>query len=372
MTQPSATPPPLHFDNTFSGGKNNNNFYTGTQNINEGRDMNLNTGGGTMNINSYSSKDEDEEDEEDEEDDKPYSEKMLRIELRAFNRQRSKLNETALKEIDGQEYLDKWQRMIISDLPGKIISSADRLVLLDAMIQLSHISGLAPKCLRIQDIGIQDLAPVPDMQFADVEFFKGKIGDMDVSVKAPKKQPRPDDRQLETFLQQAIVWRRLEHQNVLPFLGLYYFDEARSRVCLVSPWMENSAAGAEVKPEDCVKGVAAGLFHLHSQKVVHGDLNVFNIFINSAGISRIGDLGLPQLLGKAADKSEDVYRFGRLSFKLFGGTSLKGKDGPLRPLGVSNPMWEVIKKCLNTSPSSRPLASDIAEALSRYTNPIAA
>ncbi|KAL0066404.1 hypothetical protein AAF712_006446 [Marasmius tenuissimus] len=315
MTQATGTPPPLHFTNSFSGGKNNNNFYTGTQNINEGRDMNMNTGGGTMNINSYSSKDEDEEDEE---EDKPFSEKMLKIELRAFNRQRSKLNETELKEIDGQDYLDKWQRMIISDLPGKIIPSADKLALLDAMFLLSQISGLAPKCLRIQDIGIQDLAPVPDIQFADVEFFKGKIGDLDVSVKAPKKQPRPDNKQL----------------------GL--------------------------------KGVATGLVYLHNQKVVHGDLSAFNILIDSAGIPYIGDLGLPQLLGKASDKSEDVYRFGRLAFELFGGTSLKGKDGPRRPLGVSNPMWEVVKKCLSTTPSSRPPASDIAEALSRYTNPITA
>ncbi|KAK1235564.1 hypothetical protein PQX77_001205 [Marasmius sp. AFHP31] len=370
MTQPNATPPPgPHFNNTFSGGKSNNNFYTGTQNINEGRDMNLNTGGGTMHINSYGSKDEDKEDEE---EDKPFSEKKLRIQLRAFNRQRSQLNETALKEIDGQEYLDKWQRMIISDFPGKIISPADRLALLDAMFQLSHISGLAPKCLWVQDVGVQDLALVPDMHLADVEFFKGKIGDMDVSVKAPKEQHRPDDKQLETFLQQAIVWRRLEHQNVLPFLGLYYFDEARSRVCLVSPWMENSAEQSDVEPEDLLKGAAAGLLHLHSQKVVHGDLNLSNIFIDSAGISRIGDLGLPQLLGKAADKSEDVYRFGRLSLELFGGTISKAKDGPCRPLNMSNPMWDVVKKCLNTTPSRRPGASDIVEALSRYANPITA
>ncbi|KAK1216374.1 hypothetical protein PQX77_020988 [Marasmius sp. AFHP31] len=283
MGQPDGTPPPFHFTNSFSGGKNSNNFYTGTQNIIEGRDMNLNIGRPTMNINSYSSKDEGEEGEE---DDKPFSEKRLRIQLRAFNRQRSELNETVLKEIDGQEHLDKWRRMII------------------ALIFLASL-----RSLRVQDVGIQDLAPVPDMHFADVDVFKGKIGGMDVSVKAPKKQPRPDDKQLE------------------------------------------------------VKGVAAGISHLHSQKFVHGDLNRFNIFIDSVGISRIGDLGLPQLSGKAA---------ALLLCQLFGGTKMKGKDGPRRPWGMSNPMWDEVKKCLNTTPSSRPGASDRAEALSRYTSPVVA
>lgn len=36
---------------------------------------------------------------------------------------------------------------------------------------------------------------------------------------------------------EAIVWRQLEHENVLPFIGLY--DDASYTVGLVSPWMEN-------------------------------------------------------------------------------------------------------------------------------------
>ncbi|KAJ8078995.1 hypothetical protein PM082_013282 [Marasmius tenuissimus] len=113
----------------------------------------------------------------------------------------------------------------------------------------------------------------------------------DVSVKAPKKRPKPDDKQLErgeTYLQ-AMFWQRLQHQNVLPFrLGLYYFDEARSRVCLLTPWMETNLIQ--------LRGVAAGPVYLHSQQVVHGDLSAFNGLIDSAGIPHLGDLGLPQLL----------------------------------------------------------------------------
>ncbi|KAJ8079013.1 hypothetical protein PM082_013300 [Marasmius tenuissimus] len=359
----SITTPALHLVSSFTGGKNNNNFFWGTQNIHKGRDMNLNTGTRTMVVNNYMSSANEEGDEDDDDEDKPFSEKMLKIQIRAFNRQRSKINETELQKIDGQEYLDRWQRMIISDLFGKIILPADRTALLDAMIQFSRISGFAPKCLRIQDVGIQDLIPIPEYQSADVELYRGKIGHADVAVKVLKEHPRPDDKRLETYLQQAVVWRKLEHQNILPFLGLYYFNHARSRVCLVSPWIENSAAQDEIDSEDCVKGIADGLAYLHDQKVVHGHLSAPSILIDSDGNPRIGDLGLAQLLGQAGDLSEDVFELGRLSFELFGGTSMKDKDGPRQPEGMPNPVWDVVKKCLSTSPSSRPGASEICGAL---------
>ncbi|KAJ8079024.1 hypothetical protein PM082_013311 [Marasmius tenuissimus] len=74
------------------------------------------------------------------------------------------------------------------------------------MIQLSCISGLAPKCLCIQDVGIQGLAPISEHQSVDVELYRGKTGDVDVAMKVPKEHPRANDKQLEIYLQQAVVW----------------------------------------------------------------------------------------------------------------------------------------------------------------------
>jgi hypothetical protein len=39
----------------------------------------------------------------------------------------------------------------------------------------------------------------------------------------------------ETFL----IWRQLSHPNLLPFFGLYHLEDTKSRLCLISPWMEN-------------------------------------------------------------------------------------------------------------------------------------
>lgn len=44
---------------------------------------------------------------------------------------------------------------------------------------------------------------------------------------------------LQIYAKEAIVWGQLRHPNVVPFLGIYYLNEAREQVCLVSPWMKN-------------------------------------------------------------------------------------------------------------------------------------
>jgi hypothetical protein len=41
---------------------------------------------------------------------------------------------------------------------------------------------------------------------------------------------------IQEFGREALICRQLCHPNVLPFFGVYYFD---NRLCLVSPWMED-------------------------------------------------------------------------------------------------------------------------------------
>jgi serine/threonine protein kinase len=41
---------------------------------------------------------------------------------------------------------------------------------------------------------------------------------------------------IQEFSREALICRQLCHPNVLPFFGVYNFDD---RLCLVSPWMED-------------------------------------------------------------------------------------------------------------------------------------
>ncbi|KAJ7447741.1 hypothetical protein B0H11DRAFT_1744755, partial [Mycena galericulata] len=41
------------------------------------------------------------------------------------------------------------------------------------------------------------------------------------------------------FYHEALIWRQLSHPNLLPFFGLYHPEDTKSRLCLISPWMDN-------------------------------------------------------------------------------------------------------------------------------------
>ncbi|KAK0447528.1 kinase-like domain-containing protein, partial [Armillaria borealis] len=78
---------------------------------------------------------------------------------------------------------------------------------------------------------------------------------------------------------EALVWRQLRHENILPFLRVNssYFEP---RHCLISPWMKNGNIIQYLeknKDHDRLKSireVASAMDFLHSldPQVVHGDI----------------------------------------------------------------------------------------------------
>ncbi|KDQ11463.1 hypothetical protein BOTBODRAFT_456001 [Botryobasidium botryosum FD-172 SS1] len=223
------------------------------------------------------------------------------------------------------------------------------------------------------------------------------------------------------------VWSRLNHPNVLPFIGLYISAEPRSY--MISPWMENGHALDYLKlnPEtDRVQlliQVAAGLSYLHGLEppVVHGDLKANNIFITSPGIARIADFGLSEIVEGASlprcstewfyagsprwqapellnaetkhdarrTKETDCFAYGRAMLEMFtgyipfaylsGGTmsvyeiAARG-DFPERPVdkdviarGLDDSMWRLMENCWNIDPKERPSVASIVSRLSAAT-----
>ncbi|KAF8419801.1 WD40-repeat-containing domain protein [Boletus edulis BED1] len=103
------------------------------------------------------------------------------------------------------------------------------------------------------------------------------------------------------------IWRRLDHKNIVPFLGVAYGFGMCGAMSLVSLWMPNESLHRFlVKYHDNLDlghrlrfllDIANGLQYLHSLAIVHGDLNCNNVLLDSDYTARLADFGYASLVG---------------------------------------------------------------------------
>ncbi|KAF9255509.1 kinase-like protein [Marasmius fiardii PR-910] len=308
---------------------------------------------------------------------------------------------------DAQLLLDTLQ--VLAKLPG--IPTWLRSSILKTMLRLSKQSGLFPQCLIIQNVEKLGDYAVGGGGFGDV--WRGKIGEQIVGLKIVKAYLTSDvQKLLKNYIREAIVWQQLEHPNVLPFMGMYYLDEAQTQLCLVSPWMEQgnltkyleSTSGEDIDHYLLVYDIASGLAYLHSTKIVHGDMKGVNVLITPDGRACIGDFGLsrvadsraiqfnttatgsstgtarwssPELLIPPCTPStfSDMYAFAGVCYEIFTGNVpfhglndgavilavMVKKEHPSRPelTLLNDGMWKIMVDCWNFDPQLRPTAFEL-------------
>ncbi|KAF8321905.1 kinase-like domain-containing protein [Amanita rubescens] len=250
-------------------------------------------------------------------------------------------------------------------------------------------------------------------------IFKGELKGAAVALKLLYKTRHDDD-----FCREALMWRSLNHERVLPFLGIFE-DESASRMFLVSPYMKNGTLSqwrkktghSTLEIQRLILEVAEGIQYIHSEGIVHGDLRGDNVLLDCDFHAQIADFGLtrhseatvtqsgalhynfaaPELLGnwdeEEADVSEsdddgqltartqksDVYAFGCLYYEIqfdtipFQGAneiqivklvSSRGKRPPrLEKPPLSDRAWKLIKQCWVKEAVRRPAMEDIVEKI---------
>ncbi|KAF9254437.1 kinase-like protein [Marasmius fiardii PR-910] len=305
-----------------------------------------------------------------------------------------------------QEWLDLFQ--LLAEYPKITINLQSSIFKL--MIRLSRNSGLHPQCLTIW--GVEKLGddPVGGGAFGDV--WQGRIGQQLVCLKVVRAFRRSDIQLiLKDYMQEAIIWRQLDHPNVLPFMGIYYLDKEQKRLCLVSPWMERGnlidfmSTSPDLVDHDLLAyDVACGLSYLHAKKIVHGDLKGVNILITPELRACLGDFGLsrvsatqvlvtetsrskgtmrwlsPELMRPGPScvpsRESDVYAYACVCYEIFTGrvpfyelveaaivfAVLMDKQHPTRPedcTKLRGSMWDVMTSCWDETPSSRPAIADV-------------
>ncbi|KAH7925401.1 kinase-like protein [Leucogyrophana mollusca] len=321
---------------------------------------------------------------------------------------------------NAQSLLDLFQALL--DRPN--LGSA-RPSIVRAVVDLSRKTGLYPECLILRGVKIRGKEPVCGGSFGDI--YKGKVAGQAIAIKVMRVyNATAIEGAIKVFSREAVLWRQLSNPNVLPFYGVYRSPETASKLCLVSPWMENGnitqylekTPTADRRP--LVMDIARGLDYLHSFEppVVHGDLRGANVLITPSLRACVADFGLttlehdvngpftpstssygvgalfwtaPELLsyreGERQRKSlaSDMYSFGCVCYEIYTGCPkfvklplpraiiavTEGRQVP-RPTHseLDDTTWDLIEQCWAIEPLSRPVSSEVVHKLRSYsTNP---
>ncbi|KAL0568100.1 Rho guanine nucleotide exchange factor [Marasmius crinis-equi] len=294
---------------------------------------------------------------------------------------------------DAQSCLDRLQ--MLADSPK--ISTQLRSTIFKMMIRLSRNSGCCPRCLAIHNVRMLGEHPVGFGGFGDV--WKGTIGHTEtapiVCLKVLRVHLTSDvQASLKEYLREAIVWKQLKHPNLLPFLGIYYLDDTRQRICLVSPWMERGNLVQFLKdtPRESVDHLLlVNILITPDQRACIADFGLSRIADTNA--LRMTSSNSRMMMGTArwlapelfnpnstATKESDIYAFACVCYEIYTGLlpfhefrhdpavacQVQAGTRPSRSaalLEFPDVLWSILEKCWKPDLASRPSASAIMQDL---------
>ncbi|KAJ3570724.1 hypothetical protein NP233_g4216 [Leucocoprinus birnbaumii] len=164
-----------------------------------------------------------------------------------------------------------------------------------ALYKLSKTTLLYPHCYVLKDIVFD--SHESGGAFSDIH--RGHHGERQLCLKVIRLHQKSDtDAMLKIYAKEAILWGQLRHPNIVPFYGIYYLNDARRQVCLVSPWMHHGNLVEYLKRNPLAPrtpffhDVAAGLCYMHTRGLIHSDLKGLNVLVDDSGHACITDFGL--------------------------------------------------------------------------------
>lgn len=209
-----------------------------------------------------------------------------------------------LRDRDAICMLDVLQNWLDSESAHPI---RQRVILL--LVKLAATSEQIPSTLFLRNV---DLGGVRDPEFMGgfADVFRARYRGQEVAVKRLRVSSNFEKALLyRKFCREALIWRQLRHKHVLPFLGVDRDNFAVTKhLCMVALWMNNGTVRDFVRTKSYVPKLhcnrlllesASGLFYLHSQNVIHGDVNDVNILVDADYHAQLADFGLT-LVGESS------------------------------------------------------------------------
>ncbi|KIJ09859.1 hypothetical protein PAXINDRAFT_17073 [Paxillus involutus ATCC 200175] len=109
----------------------------------------------------------------------------------------------------------------------------------------------------------------------------------------------------DSFRRELGIWRRLDHPNIVPFLGTT--SDFGPYISMVAMWMPKGTLHAFLEKHGdglstidrfgLLQDIATGLEYLHSRSVIHGDLSSNNVLIDETNHARLVDFGFSSVIG---------------------------------------------------------------------------
>ncbi|KAF5382286.1 hypothetical protein D9757_008496 [Collybiopsis confluens] len=331
------------------------------------------------------------------------------------------------KELDESRQLHLLSTMhqIIDFRKEENFTSQYRRRCLKALRLLAKTFGVLPNSFYAEEATRVGKNAVSGGGFADI--WRGRHNNGDVCLKVLRIFTSDGDagkgvfKVIQEFCEEALVWKQLDHPNVLPFIGvneeIFY-----PSYCFVSPWMNNGnimtylAEHPEQDRLPWISQVANGLQYLHclDPPIIHGDIRGANILVTGDLRCCLADFGLaivaesastydssssergavrwmapevldPQLFHLINPKARDIYAFGCTMSEVFSGkvpfsdiryevaviaqVLLGRRPGIPRALvEISADIPELICSCWDAVPARRPSAQQLACFLAFYTS----
>jgi len=127
------------------------------------------------------------------------------------------------------------------------------------------------------------------------QVFKGTWRMTSVAIKKMKSS-LPEEEEAKFLAEVDLMARMKRHDNVVAFLGVSF-----NPLCIVTEFLENGSldkyleSSVDITLEQSItwfREIAAGMYHLHTEKIVHKDLAARNILLGPNQIAKISDFGL--------------------------------------------------------------------------------
>jgi len=173
---------------------------------------------------------------------------------------------------------------------------------------------------------------------------------IDVAVKQLLNMDTLTTKEVEAFFDEVALLQNLRaHPNVVVFMGITMPPDPTA---LVIEFCENGSlldylldAKEKISPEDkkkFISGTALGMYHLHTENIIHRDLATRNILLSSSLEPKISDFGLSRKTESSDSASQTTSNVGPLKWMAPEAIMHKQYSGKSDVFSFSMTMWEIL------------------------------